>query len=97
MGARKGRSAETALQLITEQVYTIWGLPGPKRVATLLSLDIAGAFDNVSHKRLAHDLKMRRIPLILINWIISFLQDRETTIKLFEGESPLFKVRTGIL
>jgi len=59
MGARKGRSAETALQLITEQVHTIWGLPGPKRVATLLSLDISGAFDNVSYKRLAHDLKMR--------------------------------------
>jgi retrotransposon-encoded endonuclease/reverse transcriptase-like protein len=96
MGARKGRSAETALQLITEQVHAIWGLPGPKRVATLLSLDISGAFDNVSHERLAHDLKKRRIPLILINWIISFLQDRETTIKLFKGESPPFKVIIGI-
>jgi hypothetical protein len=39
---------------------------------------------------------MRRIPPILINWINSFLQDRETTIKLFEGESPPFKVTTGI-
>ena len=67
-----------------------------KRVATLLSLDIAGAFDHSSYKRLIYNLRRRRIPLILINWIVSFLKNRETTIKLFEGESQPYKVATGI-
>jgi hypothetical protein len=96
MGARKGRSTETALQLITEQVHTIWNLPGSKRVATLLSLDISGAFDHVSHERLVHNLRKRRIPPTIIGWVSSFLRGRETTIKLFEGESQCFKVATGI-
>jgi exonuclease III len=96
MGARKGRSAETALQLITEQVHTIWNLPGSKRVATLLSLDISGAFDHVSHERLVHNLRKRRIPPIIIDWVTSFLQDRETRIRLFEGESQWFEIATGI-
>ena len=96
MGARAGRSAETALQLITEQVHAIWGIPGPQRVATLLSLDISGAFDYVSHERLIHNLRKRQIPTILTRWISSFLQDRETTIKTFEGESEPLRVTTGI-
>jgi exonuclease III len=96
MGARKGRSAETALQLITEQVYTIWNTPGPKKVATLLSLDISGAFDYVSHDRLLHNLRKRKIPEEIVKWVRSFLTDRTTTIKLFEGESEQLRVETGI-
>ena len=84
------------LGIIILYLHTIWNLPGPKRVATLLSLDISGAFDYSSHERLVHNLRKRRIPLILINWIISFLKDRETIIKLFEGESQPYKVTTGI-
>ncbi len=96
MGARKGRSAETVLQLLTEQVHTIWNTPGPKKVATLLSLDISGAFDYVSHDRLLHNLRKRKIPEMLVRWVGSFLTDRTTTIKLFEGESEQLRVETGI-
>jgi len=32
----------------------------------------------------------------LVRWISSFLQERETTIKVFEGESEQFRVVTGI-
>jgi Reverse transcriptase (RNA-dependent DNA polymerase) len=96
MGARPGRSAETALQLITEQVHEIWNLPGPLLVATILSLDISGAFDHVSHERLAHNLRKRRIPLWIVSWVSSFVTDRTTTIKVAEGESELLNVNTGI-
>src|SRR5665213_1346058 len=81
---------------ITEQVHTIWGLPGSQQVATLLSLDILGAFDYVSHERLKYNLYKRRVPTALVRWISSFLQERETTIKVFEGESEQFRVVTGI-
>ena len=96
MGARKGRSTETALQLLTEQVHEIWNLPGAKRVATMLSMDISGAFPNVSHHRLLYNLRKRKIPLAYTSWVDSFLKNRKTTIKLFESESQEFTAETGI-
>ena len=59
MGARRGRSTETALHLLTEKVYTIWAGNKP-RIASILSLDVAGAFDRVSHARLAHNLRKKK-------------------------------------
>ncbi len=46
---------------------------------TLLSLDVAGVFDTVSHARLIHDMKKRKISRWIIDWINSFLFDRFTT------------------
>ena len=60
MGARKGRSVETALESITDAVYTVWSMGGAN-MASLLLLDITGAFDNVSHERLLHNLKVKGI------------------------------------
>ena len=97
MGARKGRSTETALQLLTEQIYTIWKLPGKQRVATMLYMDILGAFDNVSYIRLLDNLRKRKTPDFIIRWVTSFLQERTTTIKVVEGESELFQIEIGIL
>lgn len=61
MGARRGRSTESTLELLTEQVHTVWG-QGKNKVATLLSIDVSGAFDTVSHPRLLHNLRKRQIP-----------------------------------
>jgi hypothetical protein len=65
MGARKQRSVDTALQLLLERIYTVWAGNKP-RVVSLLSLDVASAFDRVSHIRLVHNLQKRRIPLMLV-------------------------------
>ena len=51
MGARAERSTGTALELLTCMVRTIWR-EKKGQVATLLSLDISGAFDTVVHERL---------------------------------------------
>lgn len=96
MGARRGRSTLTALQLLTEQIHTIWNLPGKSRVATLLCMDIAGAYDNASRRRLLHNLRKRRIPEIIVRWVASFLKERTTNIRVLEGESPYFDVTEGI-
>jgi Reverse transcriptase (RNA-dependent DNA polymerase) len=66
MGVRKGRLIETALQLLTEQIHTIWGLPGKQRVATMLCMNMLGAFDNVSHTRLLNNLRKRGIPSYIV-------------------------------
>ena len=46
---------ETALALLTEKVHTVWK-QGNNKVATLLSMDVARAFDTVLYQRLIHNL-----------------------------------------
>ena len=65
IGARKGRSVETALELITDAVYIVWSIGGAN-IASLLLLDVARAFDNVVHERLLHNLKVKGIPTRIV-------------------------------
>jgi hypothetical protein len=95
MGARPKRSTISAVELVTEQVYTIWG-QDKGMVASLLSLDISGAFDNVSHRRLIHNLRMKGIPIWVTRFIESFLQDRSTSITLGPYKGEQIPTDTGI-
>jgi hypothetical protein len=95
MGARPGRSTTTALELITEQVHTVWRT-NPKMVASMLCLNISRAFDNVSHERLIHNLKMKAFPPSIIKFIQSFLQDRTTCLRLGEYLDCTRSQTTGI-
>lgn len=71
MGARRGRSTETALELLVESVHTIWDC-NKKNVASFLSLDVAGAFDHVSHPRLLHNIRAKGIPEYVLKWMETF-------------------------
>jgi len=92
-GARPNRSTETALFQIIEKIKAIqsYGL-----IPSLLALDVQKAFDNVSHIRLIHDLRKRRIPPRIIDWIKSFLSERSTSIRLGDYTSKAEKVSLGI-
>ena len=57
---RKGRSVDHALHTIVGKIYEAWNSPEPQ-VASLLLLDVSGAFDNVLYARLLHNLRKRRI------------------------------------
>lgn len=81
MGGRPGKSTETALELLTKQIHTVWGLENDK-IALLLSIDVAGAFDTVSHQYLLHNLCKRRILIWIIYWVESFLINCNTTLAL---------------
>ena len=54
MGARRLRSTDHGIHLMIERIYAAWN---KNNVASMLLLDVAGAFDNVSHERLIHNLK----------------------------------------
>ena len=95
MGARAGRDTLTALELLVEQTHTVWN-SGPKWVASLLSLDMAGAFDNASHPRLIHILKSKGLPAKLVAWVYSFLTDRQSSITIRSTTSDPFPIRNGI-
>jgi hypothetical protein len=95
MGGRPKRSTITALQLITEQVKTVWET-NPRMVAYMLCLDISGAFDNVSSQRLVHNIKMKGFLEWVIAFITSFLQDRMTSLLLGEYMDEPRQQNTGI-
>jgi hypothetical protein len=61
----------------------------------MLLLDVAGAYDNVSHERLLHT--MRQIGLSeLVLWVGAFLTGRSTRIRLPGYLSDAFPTPTGI-
>ena len=51
-------SAEQAIHLLLEKIYSAWQLIAVEpKVASLLLLDVTGAFNFVSHERLLHNLR----------------------------------------
>ena len=61
IGARAERGIDTALELLISIVRTIWHKK-KGQVATLLLLDILGAFNIVVHERLIVIIKRLRFP-----------------------------------
>jgi ribonuclease HI len=92
-GGRTKTEAEHAIHAITERTYEAWQ---KKEVASLLLLDVTGAFDNVSHERLIHNLRKRRIDKKTTEWIQTFLQNRTTTISFDGYTTETMEVDTGI-
>jgi ribonuclease HI len=95
MGGRKLRSVEHALHNVVQRVYEAWNT-GQGQVLSLLLLDVSGAFDNVSHKRLLHNLRKRRVDERIVRWIASFLSDRRTKIAIDGYESEEYNIETGV-
>lgn len=76
-GARKQRSAEQALMLLQEQIYAAWR---GRRVLSLISFDVKGAYNGVSKERLIQRMRARGIPEQLLRWIEAFCSNRTATI-----------------
>ena len=81
MRERKKCSVNTAVQLLVKKTKAVWDKKEHWTVS-ILSLDVAEAFNNVSHKRLLHNLRKRRISEDLVTWIQSFLVNRTTFIQM---------------
>lgn len=92
-GGRKATSCDHAIHLLTDEIHTAWR---QGKVATLLMLDVSGAFDNVSHKRLMHNLRRRHIDPSIVGWVESYLTNRTTQIRLLEGTADSVPANTGI-
>ena len=94
MGARLSRSTKTVLKLLTAQVKTIWG--SGKFVASLLSLDISGAFDTINPTRLLDVLRKKGFPGWIVHWIRAFMTNRKTTLVIQGHETTIFSILAGI-
>ena len=93
MWKRKGRSTEFAIMVMTDTVHTAWELGA---IASILLLDLKGAFDRVNHRWLLHTLWEKRLPQRLLQWFESFLTNRRESL-LFDGKSSReFQMLTGV-
>lgn len=89
----RGWSTEEALHDIVEKVYAGWN---KDQVASLLMLDISGAYDHVCQHRLRYNLRKRHLNLQLVDLISSFLSNRVTTIQSNEFTSAELPITCGI-
>ena len=85
MGNRPERSTDLAIKLVVDATHTAWRHGA---IASLLQLDIKGAFDTVNHTRLLHTLQYKGFPLWVVRWVRSFLEGRTARLH-FDGESTL--------
>ena len=92
-GARPGRSTEDAMMVLSERIYQAWK---KGQMFTAVFLDVAGAFNNVHHGRLLHNLRTRRIPATITRWVQSFLTDRTTRLQFNGAISHEIAVPAGI-
>ncbi len=63
----------------------------------MLSLNVVKAFNQVSHVRLLHTLKMKRTLSYIIKWTRSFLKNQETSLIFNEQTSDMRKINADIL
>lgn len=76
-GARKQRSAKQVLLLLQERIYSAWR---SKKMVSLVSFDVKGAYNGVYKDRLLQRLAARGIPSDLVSWIGAFCSGRTATI-----------------
>lgn len=92
-GGRKLTSTEHAIHLLLQRIHQAWS---EGKVASLLLLDVTGAYDNVSRERLIHNLRKRRVSRNIVRWTESFLSGRSTSLRLQEFTAASAPIQTGI-
>ncbi|KAF5260514.1 hypothetical protein FOXYS1_8829 [Fusarium oxysporum] len=76
-GGRNKRSAEQALLLLQDHIYRAWR---NRKVLSLISFDVKGAYNGVFKDRLLQRLEARGIPKGLVKGIDTFCSNRSATI-----------------
>ncbi len=85
---------ETALDLLTEQIHTVWN--SDKFIVTLLSLNISNAFNTVLTVQLLNILRKKEISGWTVRWIKTFLTDCMTSLVIQEQKTASFRVNNEV-
>ena len=92
-GGRSHSSTSDALISFVNDVHAAWN---HGRVTSALTFDIKGYFDFVNHKRLLSVLREKGIPLPLVKWVASFLDERQAAVCLDGIRGDMSHVENGI-
>lgn len=92
-GGRPGRSTTDSLHLLETTIKNAWRTG---KVASVLYLDIEGAFPNAVTDRLLHNMRMRRLPSALVEFTEHVLTGRKTQLRFDDHTSDWIPVNNGI-
>src|SRR5579859_7369154 len=92
-GGRPGRTGEDAMMILAEKIYNTWK---EQEVYSVVFMDVAGAFNNVHHERLYHNMWKRRVPSFIVRWVESFLTGRSTILRFHGIDSERIAVNAGV-
>jgi ribonuclease HI len=92
-GGRPRRTASDAVHLLVHHIKGEWR---KGKVVSVLFLDIEGAFPNAVNEQLIHNLKNRRVPKAIVNFIANMLRDRSTTLRFDDHTSQPIEINNGI-
>ena len=93
IGDRLKKSAIDAALLLTNEVETNRQL---NMITSTLFMDVKGAFDHVARNQLLVIMQKKKLPINLIAWTASFLEQRTLQLE-FDGERESFsEIKTGI-
>ncbi|OAQ74382.1 endonuclease/reverse transcriptase [Purpureocillium lilacinum] len=93
IGALPKRSA---VDLVAALVHDIETALANGQVATLVTMDVQGAFDTVMRNRLILRLRQQGWPPHLVRWAGSFMQDRSAAIRFQDVTTPASPLRCGL-
>ena len=91
-GARKGRSTTQALSALQERTWDAWR---ERKVLSLVSFDVKGAFNGVNREVLLRRLRERRVPETLVRWVGDFCQKRKATVMLNGHNTPIVELEAA--
>ena len=92
-GFRRGMSTQDILTLLSHRWHTTSARGGSTRVT---AVDVAGAFDKVSHPGLVHKASCYGLSVTLLAWLQDYLRDRRLQITFNGSTSPLYPISAGV-
>ena len=92
-GGRPGRTTTDSIHLLETIVKNAWR---NGKVASILFLDIEGAFPNAVKDRLLHNMKMRRLPIEIVAFTDRMLTGRRTQLQFNDATSDWIPINNGI-
>ena len=93
MGNRRQHSTELAIQVVTKTVHTAWKLGGS---ASLLQLDLKGAFNIVNYNLLLDILYSKGLQPWTVRWLRSYLEDRIACLVFDRETTGRRPIRAGV-
>jgi ribonuclease HI len=94
-GFRRGRSCEDQILKITQAIENGFQQKKTER-SVLVLLDFSAAFDTVWRQRLLISMHDQGIPLQIIRWVASFLDNRQARVRFGDGMSKSRIMRQGL-
>ena len=91
---RPGKSTSDAMHYLTNKIKGTWRC---HKVAAVLFLDIEGAFPNAVTERLLHNMRMRQLSELYVNFIDCMLTNRCTKLRFDGFASDWVNIDNGIM